>query len=196
MKILYFKTQVGIGGLERITVDKMNYLVHNNNYEVAYAYFGNGTEKIPYGIDKQVQIYPMNIKACGGLYVKISSVWRTYKEVIRIIDDFKPDIIENADCVVVTWILPFIKKSIPKILENHQSYEGLIINDKNIYKNNILKIWINKWLRNHIYPLYTRHVVLTTSDKQAWGFKNTEVIGNFSCLKPNRCRYRDGEGGG
>ena len=184
MKVLYVKTQIGVGGLERIVVNKMNYLTRHEGYEIAYAYFGNDSKKTVYELDNRIKSYPMNVKATGGLMVKIKSVYRTYKALNRIINEFKPDVIENADTVVATWLLPFMKRHIPKILETHQSYEGVSINDMHIYKGNLFKIKVNNWLRRKVYPLYDCFVVLTDADKKAWGFKNMEVIGNFSYLKP------------
>lgn len=110
MKILYVKTQVGVGGLEKIVSDKMNYLIRKKDYEIGYAYFGNGLEKSPYEVDSRIQTYPINVKSCGSLTVKVKSVWKTYRELQRIIQEFSPDVIVNADCVVITWMLPFIKK--------------------------------------------------------------------------------------
>ena len=188
MRILYLKTKIGSGGLERIITDKINYLIKNNNYEIAYAYFGSGNEVPPYDLDSKVQFFPMKIKTCGNFRTKFKSVLKVYQKLNSIIKEFKPDIIENADCVVATWILPFIHRKISKILEIHQSYYGLMQSDSYIYKGNKFKIWVNKKLRTFVYPLYHHVIVLTDADKKLWGFKNIKVIGNFSTLRPKQQR--------
>lgn len=86
----------------------------------------------------------------------------------------------NAQMRKVSWLLPFICRHIPKIVELHFSYEGLLMLNKQLYGGNVAKAWINNILRRTIYPLYDRCVVLSNDDVKAWGFKNIHLIPNFS----------------
>lgn len=184
MRLLYFINNiVGNGGIERIVIDKINYLTSLNEYEVTLAYYGSGEDVPFYPIDDRVALKSIGHQRMGTSFVKkISSFIHLPRIVNRIIDDTNPDIIINANTILVSWLLPFIHKKIPKIVELHFSYVGMKIISEEMYGNNLLKKRFNYYLRKWGYPLYDRCVLLTNEDKRDWGFKNAVVIPNFTSL--------------
>lgn len=203
MKLLYFTIQINmVGGLARIVIDKINWLV-DHGYEVALC----NIEALPiqpaYPIDPRVELIRGDIQTKpGGILTRakgvIGAVNRT-KEVIR---QVKPDIIMNAHCPLVTWILPFVCRDIPKIVEIHQSRQGLDVFNHQFMSP--IARWGHHFAIKWIYSKYNRFVVLTHGDKESWQCKNCQVIPNFFNVNVNenvnvnddamkRCRYENGE---
>ena len=63
MKIIYLYPSLVIwGGVERILVDKMNYLVRHVGYEVYMITSDQGHHGIPYALDERVHFIDLNIR--------------------------------------------------------------------------------------------------------------------------------------
>lgn len=185
MNILYFANHItNSGGMERIMADKLNHLsAHGHN--IALAYFGTPGDKPFFPLDPSVRLLPINafidtssIAAKGRLALKLVG------EVKRIIDAQRPDVVVSFNAKVVSWILPFVRRSIPKVIELHFSFQGIMTMNGEIYGGSRLKPWLHNTMRRTVYPLYSRCVFLTNDDKAAWGFKNGMAIPNFTSLRP------------
>lgn len=186
MKLLYFLNSItNSGGMERIVIDKINYLVRQDNYEVALAYYGTNKDFPFFPIDERVKLYPMGgYKLGNSLLEKFAYFLYLPRIVGRLIDEVKPDIIVNANTILVSWLLPYIRRDIPKIVELHFSYIGMKIISEEMYGKNWLKKEFNYRLRKWGYPKYDRCVLLTDDDLRDWHFKNAIVIPNFTNIKP------------
>ena len=77
----------------------------------------------------------------------------------------------------MTWILPFVCRDIPKIVEIHQSRQGLEVFNRQFMSP--FARWGHRHAIKWIYSRYDRFVVLTNGDKETWGCKNSIVIPNF-----------------
>lgn len=187
MRLLYFLNSItNSGGMERIVIDKINYLVGLDGYEVALAFFGTMEDTPFFPMDERVKLYPMGEQKLGNsLMDKFISFLYLPRNVGRLIDEVKPNIIVNANTILVSWLLPFIRKSIPKIVELHFSYVGMKIISEEMYGRNWLKKEFNYRLRKWGYPKYDRCVLLTNDDLRDWHFKNAVVIPNFTNIKPS-----------
>lgn len=190
MKILYFLPHItNSGGMERIVIDKINYLVQKK-YEVYLAYFGEENDTSFFYIEENIHKCPISFDTNNLSFRKrIRYVLSIIGRVKQLIINNKIDVVVNANTPLVSWILPFICKNIPKVLELHFSYEGLRIMNKELYGKNVLKAKFNQMLRQVIYPLYDKCVLLTDVDKIAWNLKNSEVIPNFTNLDSS-CKSR------
>ena len=178
MKLLYFTIQINmVGGLARIVIDKINWLVAHG-YEVALCNIESLYVKPAYPIDSRVKLIRGDIHTKpGGIMTRAKGVIGAIERTKEVIRQVKPDIIINAHCPLVTWILPFVCRNIPKIVEIHQSRQGL-----EVFNHQFMSP-IARWGHRHaikwIYSKYDRFVVLTNGDKEAWGCKNCLVIPNF-----------------
>lgn len=183
MKLLYFLTHItNSGGMEHIVIDKINYL-SNYGYDVSLAYFGTKDDKAFFAIDEKVRRFPIvQVKDPNSFREKIALSFRLIAQLKEIIKVVNPDVIVNANANTISWILPFIQRKIPKIVELHFSYDGLRLMNKELYANNKVKAFVNNMIRAVFYPLYTKCVVLTEIDRKKWGFKNCYVIPNFTSL--------------
>lgn len=187
MKLLYFLPHItNSGGMERIVIDKINYLVNQGN-QVCLAYFGDSSDISFFPIHGNVKRIAMREREDSGSFAgKLKSVRKLISTLCHVIESVQPDVIVNANVPVISWILPFVKKSIPKIVELHFSYDGMMIMNQELYGGNKLKSSFNNFLRRFLYPKYDRCVLLTDADKLKWSFKNAEVIPNFTNLNAYR----------
>lgn len=186
MRLLYFLNSITeSGGMERIVIDKINYLAGLDSYKVALAYYGTEADKSFFHIDERVQLMPMGKQNIGNsLIEKFFSFLHLPQKVGRLIDEVDPDVIVNANTILVSWLLPLIRKKIPKIVELHFSNIAMKIISEEMYGSNWLKREFNYRLRRWGYPKYDRCVLLTDDDLRDWHFKNAIVIPNFSNIKP------------
>lgn len=184
MRLLYFINSItNSGGMERIVIDKINYLVNIEGCEVSLAYYGSENDMPFFSIDERVKRKAvLSRKGTSSFTKRFLTFFEIRKTVLDIIDETTPDVIVNANMTLVSWLLPFIRKDIPKIVELHFSWIGMRKINKEIYGHNFVKSWFNNFLRNHFYPLYDKCVLLTNEDLHDWGFKNAVVIPNFTNL--------------
>lgn len=184
MKLLYIMTGITIkGGLERIVFEKINYLI--NQYDISIVFFGKNSDKPSYKVDARVRFYPIKeVDAYSSFAMKFISIFRVISQYKLILKKIQPDIVINANANLLSWIIPFMGRRIPKIVELHQSYDGVKIFNDNSYGKGSIKGKFLFFLRNRIYPLYDKVVVLTEKDRKLWGYKNVIVIPNFTNMKP------------
>ena len=178
MKLLYFTIQINmVGGLARIVLDKINWLV-DHGYEVTLCNIESMDVKPAYPIDPRVKLIRGDIQTQpGGILTRAKGVMGAVKRTKDVIRQVNPDIIVNAHCPLVTWILPFVCRDIPKLVEIHQSRQGLEVFNRQFMSP--LARWGHRHAIKWIYSRYDRFVVLTNGDKEAWGCKNCIVIPNF-----------------
>lgn len=191
MRLLYFINSItNSGGMERIVIDKINYQADSQDYQVSLAFYGQASDVPFFPINKKVRLLQMDEgTGISGFSAKIASISHVRREVKRVINEAEPDVIVNANMILVSWILPFVYRDIPKVVELHFSYEGMKIINKELYGDNRLKSWFNDALRRIFYAWYDRCVVLTEEDRRDWGFKNIAVIPNFTNVVPKGKPY-------
>ena len=187
MKLLYVMNKIdGRGGLNRIAFDKINYLI--NMYEIEVLYFGKGKSKPFYDVDNRIVFHNIEIDAFSSFRKKIENLFKVYFDYVYLLRKIKPDVIVNMNTNILSWIIPFVKFKIPKIIELHQSFDGVKIFNEKAFGKNSLKSRFSIFLRNSIYPKYDKVIVLTHTDEKKWGFKNIEVIPNFTNMPiENKC---------
>lgn len=179
MKLLYIMNKIdGRGGLNRIAFDKINYLI--NMYEIEVIYFGKGNSKPFYYVDDRIVFHNIEIDAFSSFRKKVENLFKVYFDYVHLLRRIKPDVIVNMNTNILSWIIPFVNFKIPKLIELHQSFDGVRIFNEKAFGKNSLKSKFSMFLRYSIYPKYDKIIVLTHTDKRKWGFKNIEVIPNFT----------------
>lgn len=183
MKLLYLMNKInGRGGLNRIAFDKINYLV-NHGFSVDVVYFGKSSDRPFYEVDERVRFYNIKIDPLSSFIKKLFSVVTIVFEYRKLLNKINPDIIINLNTNILSWIVPFIDRKTPKIIELHQSYNGVrIFNEKQYGKGNFQDCF-SMWLRKTIYPYYDKVIVLTNTDKERWKLSNVMVIPNYTLMK-------------
>lgn len=170
-----------LGGLAKIVIEKINWLVEHG-YEVTLCNIERLDVVPAYPIDSRVKLVRGDIYTeSGNAFTRLIEVLGAIKRVKSIIADENPDIIVNAQCPLVTWILPFVNRGIPKIVETHQSRQGLEVFNSQFMKP--FARFLHRKSIGWIYGKYDRFVVLTNGDKETWNTSNCVVIPNFSSIK-------------
>ena len=182
MKLLYFSIQINmVGGLARIVIDKINWLV-DKGYDITLCNIEALDVKPAYPIDPRVKLIRGDIQTKpGGILTRAKGVMAAIQRTKEIIREVKPDIIINAHCPLVTWILPFVCRDIPKLVEIHQSRQGLEVFNRQFMSP--IARWGHRYAIKWIYSKYDRFVVLTNGDRDSWQCKNCQVIPNFVDLQ-------------
>lgn len=132
MKILYvFRSLAQWGGIERILVDKMNYLAAQYDYDVYMLTADQGVHNVPYLLEDCVHFADLGIRfhqqyRYRGLK-RLIVVWRLsrlFKQRLSArLQEIKPNIIvcTTANYIDIN-ILAELKGSIPLIVESHSIY--------------------------------------------------------------------------
>lgn len=186
MKLLYFVIQMDqLGGVARIETDKVNWLV-KHGYDVTVCDIENWEMTPYYELDPRVKFRIGGMQTTpGGIWTRLKGVIRAVKKVRNVISEEKPDVIVNAHCPLVTWVLPFIKLEVKSekgyrpllIAEMHQSRQGLEVFNRKFMSP--VGRWLHRWSIRWIYGKYDRFVVLTNGDREQWRLKNCVTIPNF-----------------
>lgn len=179
MKILYFTIQINdLGGLARIVIDKINRLV-GMGYDVTLCNIESLEVRPYYPLDSRVKLVRGDMQTTpGGMLTRLKGTLATVKRLRQIIREENPDVIINAHTPLITWVLPFVCRDIPKIMEIHQSRQGLeVFNQKYLSPT---AQWVHRHAIRWIYGKYRKLVVLTHGDQESWNLKNCIVIPNFS----------------
>lgn len=183
MKILYITDAMAIwGGIERILVEKMNYLAESYHYEVHMITSNQSNHPIPFPLSDKVIFQDLDIqtyreyryKGLKRLFVryKLNRLYR--KRLKSYINQAKPDIIICIRIFLLGSILR-VKGNIPVVFESHSSCKQ--------YKYELdspIKIFIEKYYLRQ--STKAQHVVaLTNGDANDWKNinQNVSVIPNI-----------------
>lgn len=129
MRILYINDAWAIwGGLERVLIEKMNYLADTKGYEVFSITYSQGTHPFPYPFNPKVVHRDLNVvlhhqyryHGLKRYYCKYQLVKLLIQRIKSSIQAIKPDIIVCPRIDLVGFILN-TKGHIPLIYESHSS---------------------------------------------------------------------------
>lgn len=129
MRVLYFFRSLAIcGGIERIMVDKMNYLVSMCGYEVYMMTSDQGKHPVPYPLDEKVHLEDLDIQfhhqylyhGLKRLFVRKWMARLFESRLSKRIQDIQPDVIV---CTTANYldinVLVKLKGGIPLVVESH-----------------------------------------------------------------------------
>ena len=147
MRILYVNDAWAIwGGLERVLIDKMNYLA-DDGYEIFSITYNQGSHPFPYSLSPKIVHRDLNIRlhdqykyhGLKKLYVKYKLQKLLIKRLKSEIEDISPDVIVCPRINLIGFILK-TKGNVPLIYESHSSnkylfyeYDGLFWKIKQYY---------------------------------------------------------------
>lgn len=193
MKLLYFTIQINmLGGLAKIVIDKINWLV-DHGYDVTLCNIERLDVVPAYPIDSRVKLVRGDISTePGGALTRLKGVVGAIRRTKEIIKQESPDVVINAHCPLVTWILPWITGQSTwlssfsahrsaLIIEMHQSRQGLEVFNRQFM--GAFSRWLHRRSIRWIYSKYDKFVVLTNGDREAWNTKNCITIPNFATVK-------------
>lgn len=179
MKVLYVYEHMTIyGGVERIFVDKMNYLVNFYNEEVFLLTWNQGRNQLPFKLDKKVVYTDLGVLTYrASRYHGIRKWWEKYKSVTLLkrkmrdyISVLAPDIIITTTIGPVNYLLK-IKGNARLIIESHSGY------------NHIMEFFHDSFLNRFKYQLQKGRikkadclVSLSEGDAALWRTSHHHVV--------------------
>ena len=177
--LLYIVNDLRIkGGVERILCDVINYLSSTNKYNI-YILTLSQDCKSAYKYDRNVKIFPLKYKRNNIKYIgQIVNLFRIIPSLRSFINSINPDIVIKVQTNGFSWIIPFVRMDIPKILWIHTSKRGLKIS-LGAYQSRLFNLLY--WsLCRIFFNMYSKTICLTDSDCIDWGVTNSIVIPNFT----------------
>ena len=190
MRILYvFRSLAVWGGIERVLVEKMNYLSSVYGYDVYMITSDQGNHPIPYHLEDKVHIEDLNIRFHQQYqYNIVKRQWvkkrlkQEYEQrLAECIRQIQPDIIA---CTTADHIdsLVKLKGSIPLVVESHSIFLRTI---------EVGKYWLQrKWYKYHYLKVLSKAeviVALTEGDANEWRKLHSHVV-----IIPNIVHLNDG----
>lgn len=160
----------GVGGIERITAEKINAWIEMFGYEVVLITKNEIDLPFFYPINEKCKRYNLNISVqlSGGIsqYLKnIPKGIKLYLELKKILESEKIDVLFTSMISLDSLIVPFVKTKIPKIAEIHRS--NYLYNKRG---------W---FLKSPIINKYDKVVLLNKDELHYFSLKNLAVIPNF-----------------
>lgn len=196
MRIIYIYQSLAIwGGIERILVEKMNYLVSHYGFDVYMFTTDQGNHEIPYHLDNRVKFVDFGIQfhfqyRYNGIK-RVYDRWQRQRKLrLKIkqkVKQVNPDVIVCASSELIPMIIGACK-GVPVIYEAHNIFNQTYKKDSGIWDRMVASLK-NSSLRN-----VDKIVALTDGDASEWRKINNhvEVIPNLVNLnKEHYSNYKN-----
>lgn len=190
MKILYINDAWAIwGGLERVLIEKMNYLADDECYEIFTFTFNQGTHPLSYPLGPKVIHRDLNVQlhhqyryhGFKKYYYKYKLQYLLIKRLRSGIKEVLPDIIVCPRIELLDYIFK-VKGSIPLIYECHSSCKW-IASEKDSLLWRIKRYYLKRQTKK-----VQMVVSLTEGDATEW-----RKFSNHVCVIPNVVHLNEGD---
>lgn len=188
MKVVYVFRAIAIsGGIERIIVDKSNYLAECYGYEVSILTSDQGPHPIPYVLSPMVNVEDFGLrlhlqyryKGLQRLWMK----WRLERQYIRCLHkrivELQPDVVVTVVNDYLGMVVKAVKGVAPLIVESHTICQRLFNHwhSMNAFRNMMM---------HRSLSAASVIVALTEDDAADWGqhYPNVRHITNMVSLNP------------
>lgn len=165
MKIVYVIEKLsGIGGMERILVDKLNWLCKQEGIDLTLMLIWDDNQPIEYPIDNRVKIIRLNVTYVKGGFSYPIALYRYNKKI----NELKPSV------TVFCWVMGAF------LAAYGHSY------GKTIFESHLAAIKMkHKWLLNKMQHKVDAVITLTNHDTTYFNSAPcVKVIPNFTLLSP------------
>lgn len=182
MRILYINDAWAIwGGLERVLIDKMNYLADNDGYKIFTITYNQGSHPLPYSLNSKVVHRDLNIQLHYQYrYSGVKKYYFRYKLQKLLVERLQleirkimPDVIVCARVDLIAYIIK-VKGSVPLIFESHSSCKWIS------YEYEGLSRYVKKYRNKSLAKKPQMVVALTEGDAAEWRKLTPNV-----CVIPN-----------
>ena len=188
MRIFYVNDALAIwGGLERILVQKANYLAEHYDYEVTIVTSEQGNHPVPYSLSPKVRHIDLGVNFYQQYrYRGLKRLWvcrekhREYRKALRhLISQTAPDVVVVMR-VSLSYDVFRSKGNVPWVFESHASRKCALFEGYGFLRR-IQYAWYN-----HFASKADRVVALTQKDALEWSRKalNAVCIPNIVNLNP------------
>lgn len=192
MKLIFCIKQLdNVGGMERVLIDRVNYLIKYEDIQILIVITDSLNRKSFFEINNRINIENLEVnynqdrekniffRAINLFYKQ----WIHKKKLEKLIFKYKPDIIislGNED----KYILTNIDYPCKKILEHHFEKNFLLRKGENgLHK--LKNIYLTK-KEERLLKRYDEFLVLTEEDKKQWSSEKIKVIYNPISFYPSK----------
>ena len=134
MKILYVYEHMTLyGGVERIFIEKMNYLVNFFHEEVFFLTYNQGQHPMPFKLNEKVRYTDLEVMTFRSYYYHgVRRLWDKHRRSVQLKKKLRDYILKlNPDIIVTTTIGPIkhllrLKGNFRLIIESHGGYDHVI----------------------------------------------------------------------
>ena len=188
MKVVYVFRSLAIwGGLERIIVDKANYLAGLEGYDVSILTADQGHHPVPYSIVPGVHVEDLGVGLHRQYYhkglLRLWMAWRLQRLLVRRlrrrIDQLHPDIVITVATDYVEHVISAVGNRASVIVESHSIFQ------RTFNQRQRLTFYYN-WRRQRSLSAADAIVALTEADAAEWRIHYPQVycIPNTVTLNP------------
>lgn len=178
------------GGMERVLINRVNYLSKNFGYDCIIITTDQNNKKIYFELDEEIVYEDLEINyllSKGNIFKRTMIYLKKQKEhkkkLKEVIRKYNPNIIVSmgdAD----KYILPYIKEKKKIILEHHFEKYYLFKESRNLlYK---LKDYVFFKREEQLLSKYDEFLVLTEEDKRQYRSEKVKVINNPLSFYPEK----------
>ena len=178
MRILYITDTIAIwGGMERVLVDKANYLATHGGYEVFMLTICQGNHFFPFPLDSQMTHVDLNIPFHAQYHYSVfRRIWmlRQLHHDLRAkfqqqLTQIQPDVI---DCVRIEYVNDIlrVKGNVPLVFESHTSFWTSRFEGARLLRR------LHTWWMNQSAKNAQAVVALTEGDAAEWRKVNGSVF--------------------
>lgn len=178
MRILYVTDALAIwGGLERVLVEKANYLAAHDGYRIFVLTMCQGEHPFPFPLDNKVTHVDLNIPfyaqyQYSGIYrlLSLRRLHRACRKCIRQqLNDINPDVIV---CPRIDFVKDIcnVKGDIPLVFESHSSFWTSRFEGAGLLRR------LHTWWMNQSAKRAQAVVTLTEGDAAEWRKVNKSVF--------------------
>ena len=191
MKIFYcFNNLSTFGGVERVILNRCNYLVENFNYDIILITTDQKNKKFSFDINNKIKHIDLDINYSNSynkffIFRYIECIFKVFlhkKKLKKVIKKEKPNIITVISSAE-RFILPLLKKDNFFIIKESHDAKNAILLKKN--KDNYIRYVIYK-IMEKLDAKYDKIIILTEEDRKNWKLPNVEVIPNPITFYPNK----------
>ena len=191
MKIFYcFNNLSTFGGVERVILNRCNYLVENFNYDIILITTDQKNKKFSFDINNKIKHIDLDINYSNSynkffIFRYIECIFKVFlhkKKLKKVIKKEKPNIITGISSAE-RFILPLLKKDNFFIIKESHDAKNAILLKKN--KDNYIRYVIYK-IMEKLDAKYDKIIILTEEDRKNWKLPNVEVIPNPITFYPNK----------
>ena len=196
MRILYVTDALAIwGGLERVLVEKANYLATNDRYGMFMLTISQGEHNFPFPLDKKVTHVDLNIPFYAQYQYsgirRLMSLRRLHhdcrKSIRQQLDTIKPDVIVCPRIEFVKDICS-VKGDTPLVFESHSSFWTSRFEGARFLRR------LHTWWMNQSAKRVQAVVALTEGDAAEWRKVNMSVYVIPDVVRVRREEVRREEG--
>lgn len=193
MKIIYFHDAIArLGGVERVFVEKMNYLAEKYNQDVYLITTCQGNHPLAFPLSSKVKHIDLSVrfhtKYQYSLPKRLYVGWKMNRELVvklnNIVNEINPDIIITTSYYKADTICQ-LKYRAKKIIESHAP-RGYLGNNDGVNRSYVSRIY-RKWQFNNYYKSVEKQsdtiVTLTKGDARNWKSGGVITIPNIVDLQ-------------